>query len=77
LEADDDDYYLSALDFEKEISFLDRSMDCCIGFVDIVNSTSNTAEMMMVSDDRRKKLGNTTQYSLIQWQSWQRTMVQR
>jgi two-component system, OmpR family, response regulator ChvI len=39
----------------EEISFLDRSMNCCIGFVDMVNSTSNTAEMMMVSD--RRKIG--------------------
>jgi CheY-like chemotaxis protein/class 3 adenylate cyclase len=38
----------------EEISFLDRSMNCCIGFVDMVNSTSNTAEMM-VSD--RGKIG--------------------
>jgi CheY-like chemotaxis protein/class 3 adenylate cyclase len=34
----------------EEISFLDRSMNCCIGFVDMVNSTSNVAEM--VSDRR-------------------------
>src|ERR671918_1544261 len=34
----------------EEISFLDRSMNCCIGFVDMVNSTSNIAEI--VSDRR-------------------------
>jgi two-component system response regulator ChvI len=54
LEADNDkDYYLSNLDFVKEISFLDRSMNCCIGFIDMVNSTKATAEM--VSD--RQKIG--------------------
>jgi two-component system, OmpR family, response regulator ChvI len=53
LEADDKDYYLSNLDFVKEISFLDRSMNCCIGFIDMVNSTKATAEM--VSD--RQKIG--------------------
>jgi len=54
LEADNDkDYYLSDLDFVKEISFLNRSMNCCIGFVDMINSTSITAEM--VSD--RQKIG--------------------
>ena len=31
-------------------------MNCCIGFVDMVDSTSNTAKMMMVSD-RRKNIG--------------------
>jgi two-component system response regulator ChvI len=51
LEADDKDYYLSNLDFVKEISFLDRSMNCCIGFIDMVNSTKATAEMV---SDRRK-----------------------
>jgi two-component system, OmpR family, response regulator ChvI len=50
LEADDNDYYLSNFDFVKEISFLDRSMNCCIGFVNIINSTSNIAEI----SDRRK-----------------------
>src|SRR5918996_4839247 len=29
----------------EEISFLDRSMNCCIGFVDMVNSTKVTAEI--------------------------------
>jgi two-component system, OmpR family, response regulator ChvI len=29
----------------EEISFLDRSMDCCVGFVDMVNSTKITAEI--------------------------------
>jgi CheY-like chemotaxis protein/class 3 adenylate cyclase len=37
----------------EEISFLDRSMNCCIGFVDMINSTSITAEM--ISD--RGKIG--------------------
>jgi CheY-like chemotaxis protein/class 3 adenylate cyclase len=54
LEADNDnDYYLSNFDLVKEISFLDRSMNCCIGFIDMVNSTKATAEM--VSD--RQKIG--------------------
>jgi two-component system, OmpR family, response regulator ChvI len=53
LEADDNDYYLSNFDLVKEISFLDRSMNCCIGFIDMVNSTKATAEM--VSD--RQKIG--------------------
>jgi two-component system, OmpR family, response regulator ChvI len=44
---------LSISDLAKEISFLDRSMNCCIGFVDIVNSTQATDEM--VSD--RQKIG--------------------
>jgi two-component system, OmpR family, response regulator ChvI len=56
LEADDNDYYLSDFELVKEISFLDRSMNCCIGFVDMVDSTSNTAKMMMDSD-RRKNIG--------------------
>ena len=56
MEADDNDYYLSDFELVKEISFLDRSMNCCIGFVDMVDSTSNTAKMMMVSD-RRKNIG--------------------
>jgi CheY-like chemotaxis protein/class 3 adenylate cyclase len=34
----------------EEISFLDRSMNCCIGFVNMVNSMSITAEI----SDRRK-----------------------
>ncbi|MDQ4067184.1 MAG: response regulator [Thermoproteota archaeon] len=38
---------ISILDLAKEISFLDRSMSCCIGFVDIVDSTKATAEMMV------------------------------
>jgi CheY-like chemotaxis protein/class 3 adenylate cyclase len=29
----------------EEISFLDRSMNCCIGFVDMINSTKVTAEI--------------------------------
>ncbi|MDQ5842588.1 MAG: response regulator, partial [Thermoproteota archaeon] len=37
----------------EEISFLDRSMNCCIGFVNMLNSTSITAEIY----DRRKKIG--------------------
>ena len=37
----------------EEISFLNRSMNCCIGFVGMINSTSITAEM--VSD--RQKIG--------------------
>jgi two-component system, OmpR family, response regulator ChvI len=53
LEADDNDYYLPNFDLVKEISFLDRSMNCCIGFVNMVNSTQATAEM--VSD--RQKIG--------------------
>jgi two-component system, OmpR family, response regulator ChvI len=36
---------LSIFDPAKEISFLDRSMNCCIGFVDMVNSTSIAAEI--------------------------------
>ena len=35
----------------EEISFLDRSMNCCIGFIDMVNSTKATAEMV---SDRQK-----------------------
>jgi two-component system response regulator ChvI len=38
---------ISILDLAKEISFLDRSMSCCIGFVDMVDSTKATAEMMV------------------------------
>jgi CheY-like chemotaxis protein len=37
----------------EEISFLDRSMNCCISFVNMVDSTSNTAEMMVFSDPRK------------------------
>jgi CheY-like chemotaxis protein/class 3 adenylate cyclase len=36
----------------EEISFLDRSMNCCIGFVDMVNSTKATAEI-----SNRQKIG--------------------
>ena len=36
----------------EEISFLDRSMNCCIGFVNMINSTSITADM--VFSDRGK-----------------------
>jgi two-component system, OmpR family, response regulator ChvI len=50
LEADDNDYYLSNFDLVKEISFHDRSMNCCIGFVDMVNSTMVTTEIF----DRQK-----------------------
>jgi two-component system response regulator ChvI len=38
----------------EEISFLDRSMNCCIGFVKMVDSTSITYEMI---SDRQKKIG--------------------
>jgi CheY-like chemotaxis protein/class 3 adenylate cyclase len=38
---------------EEEISFLDRSINCCIGVVDMLNSTSITAEMY----DHQKKIG--------------------
>jgi two-component system, OmpR family, response regulator ChvI len=41
---------LSIFDLANEISFLDRSMNCCIGFVDMVNSTKVTAE---ISDPRK------------------------
>jgi len=44
---------LPILDLAKEISFLDRSMNCCIGFVNVVNTTKATDEM--VSD--RQKIG--------------------
>ncbi|MDQ3853435.1 MAG: response regulator [Thermoproteota archaeon] len=40
----------------EEISFLNRSMNCCIGFVDMINSTSITAEMVF-SDRQRNKVG--------------------
>ena len=46
----DNDDSLSIFDLAKEISFLDRSMNCCIGFVDMVNSTKVTAEIF----DRQK-----------------------
>jgi CheY-like chemotaxis protein/class 3 adenylate cyclase len=39
------DASLSIFDLAKEISFLDRSMNCCIGFVDMVDSTKVTAEI--------------------------------
>jgi CheY-like chemotaxis protein/class 3 adenylate cyclase len=41
---------LSIFELAKEISFLDRSMNCCIGFVDMVDSTKVTAEI----SDRQK-----------------------
>jgi CheY-like chemotaxis protein len=44
------DYELSFLDLEKEISFLDRSMNCCVCFVDMINSTKVSAE---ISDPRK------------------------
>jgi two-component system, OmpR family, response regulator ChvI len=45
------DDHLSVFDIAfEEISFLDRSMNCCIGFVDMVNSTKVTAEIF----DRQK-----------------------
>jgi two-component system, OmpR family, response regulator ChvI len=48
LEAEDS---LPAFDlFSEEISFLDRSMNCCVAFVDMINSTKITAEIY----DRRK-----------------------
>jgi two-component system, OmpR family, response regulator ChvI len=53
LEAVDNDYYLSNFDLVKEISFLDRSMNCCIGFVNMVNSANVTAEMA----SNRQKIG--------------------
>ncbi|MFL6523314.1 MAG: adenylate/guanylate cyclase domain-containing protein, partial [Nitrososphaera sp.] len=53
LKADDNDYYLSNFDLVKEISFLDRSMNCCIGFVNMVNSADVTAEMA----SNRQKIG--------------------
>jgi two-component system, OmpR family, response regulator ChvI len=37
----------------EEISFLDHSMNCCIGFVDILNSTTVTAEIY----NHPKKIG--------------------
>ena len=43
---------ISIFDLAKEISFLDRSMNCCIGFVDMVNSTKVTAEI-----PERQKVG--------------------
>jgi class 3 adenylate cyclase len=49
LEADGD-YYLSNFDLAKEISFLDRSVNCCIGFIDMVSSTKVTADI----SDRQK-----------------------
>jgi two-component system, OmpR family, response regulator ChvI len=38
------------LDLQEEISFLDRSLNCCVCFVDIVNSTRITAQIA----DRQK-----------------------
>jgi CheY-like chemotaxis protein/class 3 adenylate cyclase len=37
----------------EEISFIDRSMNCCIGLVDMINSTNITSEI----SDRQKKIG--------------------
>ena len=45
MEADDNDYYLSDFDLVKEISFHDRSMNYCIGFVNMVNLTNVTAKI--------------------------------
>ena len=56
MQADNDnneDYSQYKFDSVKEISFLDRSISCCICFVDILNSTNITAQM--VSD--RQKIG--------------------
>src|SRR5687767_11488905 len=45
------DDHLSVFDIAfEEISFLDRSMNCCIALVDMVNSTKVTAEIF----DRQK-----------------------
>jgi CheY-like chemotaxis protein len=44
---------LSSSTTEEEIAFLDRSINCCIGVVDMLNSTSITAEMY----DHQKKIG--------------------
>jgi two-component system, OmpR family, response regulator ChvI len=52
LEADDKDYHLSIFDPEKEISFLDLSMNCCVCFVEMINSTEITAEI-----SNRQKIG--------------------
>jgi CheY-like chemotaxis protein/class 3 adenylate cyclase len=47
----DVDRNLSIFDLaSEEISFLDRSMNCCIGFVDMVNSTKITTT---ISDSRK------------------------
>ena len=51
MEGNDDS--LSILDLAKEISFLDRSMNCCVCFVDMVDSTKATAEMV----SNRQKVG--------------------
>lgn len=50
MEADDNDYYLSGFDLVKEISFHDRSMNCCIGFANMVNLANVTAKIF----DRQK-----------------------
>jgi two-component system, OmpR family, response regulator ChvI len=50
LEPDDD--HLSIFDLEKEISFLDRSMNCCVCFVEMINSTEITTEV-----SNRQKIG--------------------
>jgi CheY-like chemotaxis protein/class 3 adenylate cyclase len=47
LEADDS---LSIFDLAEEISFIDRSLNCCVCFVDMINSTKITAKIY----DRRK-----------------------
>jgi two-component system, OmpR family, response regulator ChvI len=47
LEADDS---LSIFDLAEEISFIDRSLNCCVCFVDMINSTKITAEI----SDRQK-----------------------
>src|SRR5215210_693028 len=42
----DVDFYLSIFDLaSEEISFLDRSLNCCVCFVDMVNSTKITSEI--------------------------------
>jgi two-component system, OmpR family, response regulator ChvI len=41
----DADGYLSVFDLAKEISFLDRSMNCCVSFVNIINSAEITAKI--------------------------------
>jgi two-component system, OmpR family, response regulator ChvI len=44
------DEHLSIFELANEISFPDRSINCCVCFVDMVNSTEITAEIF----DRRK-----------------------
>jgi CheY-like chemotaxis protein/class 3 adenylate cyclase len=48
---DNDDHYLSNFDLVKEISFINHSMNCCIVFVDMINSTKVMHEI--VSDHRK------------------------